>query len=149
MAGLALTGSKERLAAFGAAGRVVVHSMRLLIRRHGSLPRSLYVATGGVVAALLLSLFLSRVAHFPLPVSAQVPFYIAIFLAARTGGLLAGIAAFALALGASDFFLTEPIYEHSSSTISRTSLLSVWLPAAVLRSDCWAGKWRVELRSKG
>jgi K+-sensing histidine kinase KdpD len=111
MAGLALTGSKERLAAFGAAGRVVVHSMRLLIRRHGSLPRSLYVATGGVVAALLLSLFLSRVAHFPLPVSAQVPFYIAIFLAARTGGLLAGIAAFALALGASDFFLTEPIYD--------------------------------------
>jgi K+-sensing histidine kinase KdpD len=111
MAGLALTGSKERLAAFGAARRVVVHSIRLLIHHHGSLSRSLCIATGGVVAALLLSLFLSRVAHFPLPVSAQVPFYVAIFLAARTGGLLAGIAAFALALGASDFFLTEPIYD--------------------------------------
>lgn len=110
MVGLGPTNSKERLATFGSGRRVAVYSIRLMIDNHSSLPRSLCVATGAVAAALLLSLFLSQVAHLPLPVSALVPFYVAIFFAARVRGLPAGIAAFWLALGASDFFLAEPLY---------------------------------------
>lgn len=110
MVGVALANSKERLAAFGGGRRVAVHSIRLIIDNHSSLPRSLCVATGAVAAALLLSLFLSKIAHLPLPVSALVPFYVAIFFAARIRGLPAGIAALVLALGASDFFLAEPLY---------------------------------------
>ena len=110
MVGLALADDKERPAAFGAGRWVAVYSMRLMIDNHSSLPRSLGVATGAVAAALLLSLFLSQIAHFPLPVSALVPFYVAIFFAARVRGLPSGIAALVLALGASDFFLAEPLY---------------------------------------
>jgi K+-sensing histidine kinase KdpD len=111
MVDLAPANRKARLAALAEAARIAVDSMRRLIGYHNSLPRSLSVATGAVTAALLLSLFLSHVAHLPLPVSAQVPFYLAVFIATRIRGLLAGIAALVLALGASDFFLAEPLYE--------------------------------------
>jgi K+-sensing histidine kinase KdpD len=81
---------------------------------HGQGPspaRSLFLASGAVAAALLLSLFLSEVAHIRPPVYAQVHLYGAIFAAARIGGLQAGLAAFVLALGLSDYFLTEPLYQ--------------------------------------
>ena len=110
MVDLAPAGGKVRFAALADARRTVVLSMRRLIGNHGSLPVSLFLAAGAVLAALLVSLFLSQIVHIPLPVSAQVPFYVAIFIAARVRGLLAGIAAFGLALGVSDFFLAEPLY---------------------------------------
>ena len=110
MVDLAPANRKARLAALADATRIAVDSVRRLLGDHNSLPRSLGVATGAVAAALLLSLFLSHVAHLPLPVSAQVPFYLAIFIAARLRGLLAGIAALLLALGVSDFFVAEPLY---------------------------------------
>jgi len=64
-----------------------------------------------VAAALLLSLSLSEVAHIRPPVYAQVHLYGAIFAAARIGGLQAGLAALMLALGLSDYFLTEPLHQ--------------------------------------
>ena len=110
MVDLAPAAGKVRFAALADARRTVVLSMRRLIGERGSLPVSLFLAAGVVLAALLVSLFLSQIVHIPLPVSAQVPFYVAIFIAARVRGLLAGIAAFGLALGVSDFFLSEPLY---------------------------------------
>ncbi len=72
--------------------------------------RSLLLAGGAVAAALLVSLFLSEIAHIRLPVYAHIHLYGAIFLATRTGGLLVGIAGLVLTLVFSDFFLTEPLY---------------------------------------
>ena len=68
------------------------------------------MAGGVVAAALLLSLFLSEIAHIRLPVYAHIQLFVAIFLATRIGGLLAGTAAMVLALVFSDFFLTDPLY---------------------------------------
>lgn len=73
--------------------------------------RASILALGAVLAALLLSLFLWDIAHIRLPVYAQLHLYGAIFLATRIGGIRSGIVAFVLALGVSDFFLTEPRYE--------------------------------------
>ena len=72
---------------------------------------SLVLAAGVVAAALLVSLFLSEIAHVRLPVHAQIPLYLASFAAARIGGLTAGIIAFGLALGVAAFFLAEPVYD--------------------------------------
>ena len=76
----------------------------------GPRARSLLLAGVAVATALLLSLFLSEIAHIRLPVYAHIHLYAAIFLATRIGGLLAGIAATVLALIFADFFLTEPLY---------------------------------------
>ena|SRR5215469_7596900 len=73
--------------------------------------RSLLLAAGPVVAALMLSLLLSGLAHLHLPIYAQVHLYGAIFISARIGGLRSGLAAFGLALLASDLLLTEPLYQ--------------------------------------
>ena len=72
--------------------------------------RSLSLAAGIVVIAVVLSLLLSGITHIRLPVHAQVHLYGAIFVATRFGGLQAGIAAFVLAFLLADFFLTEPLY---------------------------------------
>ena len=76
----------------------------------GSRARSLLLAGVALATALLLSLFLSEIAHIRLPVYAHIHLYAGIFLATRIGGLLAGIAATVLALIFADFFLTEPLY---------------------------------------
>jgi K+-sensing histidine kinase KdpD len=76
----------------------------------GPRARSLLLAGGVVAAALLLSLFLSEIAHIRVPVYAHVHLYVAIFLATRIGGLLVGIAASVLTLVFTDFFLTQPLY---------------------------------------
>lgn len=72
--------------------------------------RSLCLAGGAVVVAVVLSLFLSAILHVRLPVYAHVHLYGAILIATHFGGLLSGIAAFVLAFLLADFFLTEPLY---------------------------------------
>jgi K+-sensing histidine kinase KdpD len=111
MVDLAPAEGKARFAALGNARRLAADSMQRFIGNRRPVAASLFLAAGAVLAALLMSLFLSQIVHVPFPVSAQVPFYVAIFVATRIRGLVSGIAALVLALGASDFFLAEPLYE--------------------------------------
>ena len=72
--------------------------------RGSSLTRTLCLAGGTVVIAVMLSLLLSGIAHIRLPVYAQLHLYGAIFVATRFGGLQSGIVAFVLAFLLAAFF---------------------------------------------